>query len=63
MLLLQQRVQLHHLLVVVLLPLLLLLLVPLCRIRQVSVKHILNLTCADLQSSDPSVDGVKLATV
>jgi hypothetical protein len=58
MLLLQQRVQLHHLLVV-----LLLLLVPLCRIRQVSVKHILNLTCADLQSSDPSVDGVKLATV
>jgi hypothetical protein len=59
MLLLQQRVQLHHLLVVVLL----LLLVPLCRIRQVSVKHILNLTCADLQSSDPSVDGVKLATV
>jgi hypothetical protein len=62
MLLLQQRVQLHHLLVVLLLPLLLLL-VPLCRIRQVSVKHILNLTCADLQSSDPSVDGVKLATV
>ena len=55
MMLLQHRIQLSHLL--------LLLLMPMCRILQMSIKCILNLTGADFQSSEVGVDIFPFLTV